>query len=257
MEDNKIQKFISKIKSKLLRNQKGYPSMDEYAFSTEEIADLNKQNKQKLQDLKQGLNEMGKENKQLLSSNEDKIAGIGLDDKESLLDEEQKEDDNSQIIEKVEDDLSYKNECVEESILVEVREKPLEVIEEVEDNVKEEKELDSKSAVKNSFINLSKEHQDLIMENWKNINLTDVDKDIIEGKDLLNHNYTIMYADAAAKYIYQIRKKYEIVICYLVGFNNEKKGVYDKTIFASSIEDEWKYLGSYIKILESIRSFRK
>ena len=60
-----------------------------------------------------------------------------------------------------------------------------------------------------------------------------------------------------AKFIHLIRKRYEVVICYLIGFNNEKKGIYDKTIFSSRIDDEWKFLNQYIKVLEKIRSFRK
>ena len=108
----------------------------------------------------------------------------------------------------------------------------------------------------NSFINLSKEYQELIMKEWSEINFTEVDKDIIEGKEILNHNYTIKYADDAQNFITKIREKYEIVLCYLIGFNNEKKGIYEKTIFSDKEENEWKYLNYYIKILEKIRNFK-
>ena len=106
---------------------------------------------------------------------------------------------------------------------------------------------------KNSFINLSPEHQQLVMDKWNEIKQSKIDKDIIDGKDLLNHNYTITYADEALKFIHYIRKEYEVVICYLIGFNNEKQGIYDKTIFSDKIDNEWKYLNNYIKILEKIR----
>ena len=52
MKDSIFHKLIKKIKTKKF----GYPSVSEYAFSPEEIANLNEQNKQKIQDLKQDLN---------------------------------------------------------------------------------------------------------------------------------------------------------------------------------------------------------
>ena len=119
-------------------------------------------------------------------------------------------------------------------------------------SIHEEQELDTN----NSFINLETEYQDLIMYKWKSINLNEIDKDIIIGKDLLNHNYTITFADESSKYISEIRKKYEIIICYLIGFNNEKKGIYNKITFANNKENEWKYLNNYIKLLEKIRNFK-
>ena len=95
------------------------------------------------------------------------------------------------------------------------------------------------------------------MEKWNEIDIKEIDKDIMDGKEILNHNYTITYADEAEKFIHDIRKKYEIVVCYLIGFNNEKKGIFDKTIFSSKMDDEWKHLAQYIKILEKIRNFKK
>ena len=95
------------------------------------------------------------------------------------------------------------------------------------------------------------------MNCWNKIDLQQIDKDIIEGKDLLNHNYNITYGENAAKFVHDIRKKYEVVICYLIGFNNEKKGIMNKTIFADRVDDEWKFLSNYIKLLEKIRSNRK
>ena len=94
------------------------------------------------------------------------------------------------------------------------------------------------------------------MKKWSKIDFNEVDKDIISGKEILNHNYTITFADDATKYISTIRKKYEVVLCYLIGFNNEKKGIYEKTFFSDKIENEWKYLNYYIKLLEKIRNFK-
>ena len=109
----------------------------------------------------------------------------------------------------------------------------------------------------NSFVEINSDNQRLIMEKWNEIDIKEIDKDIMDGKEILNHNYTITYADEAEKFIHDIRKKYEIVVCYLIGFNNEKKGIFDKTIFSSKMDDEWKHLAQYIKILEKIRNFKK
>ena len=95
------------------------------------------------------------------------------------------------------------------------------------------------------------------MNSWNEINLNEIDKDIINGKDILNHNYNITYGDNALKFVHDIRKKYEVVICYLIGFNNEKNGIMNKTIFSDKVDNEWKYLENYIKLLEKIRNFRK
>lgn len=108
-----------------------------------------------------------------------------------------------------------------------------------------------------SYINLSKEKQKEIMNNWKNTNINELDEYIKKGQDLLNHNYTINYCDDAYEFIKEIRDKYNIIIKYLIGFNNEKHGEYDKNIFGQNIEDEWHYLNNYIKLLEKIRNLKK
>ena len=119
----------------------------------------------------------------------------------------------------------------------------------------EEKVIDKNLEVgpKNSFINLSGEAKAAVMNAWKSILSNKIDKDIMDAKDLFSRNYTITYADEALKFIQYIRKEYEVVICYLIGFNNEKQGIYDKTFFADKIENEWKFFNSYIKLLEKIR----
>ena len=123
--------------------------------------------------------------------------------------------------------------------------------------VEDEKDDEELEKDKDSFVNLSKENQELIMNKWNLIDLNMVDKDILLGKDILNHNYNITYGDDAARFVHDIRKKYEVVICYLIGFNNEKKGIVNKTIFSDKMDNEWKFLENYIKVLEKIRSFRK
>ena len=126
----------------------------------------------------------------------------------------------------------------------------------VEDNTIDNKDIEIEVTDKeevSGYINLSSERRENIMKRWNSIDVVSLEKDIDEGKDILDHNYIITYADDALPYIYKIRSEYDILIEYLIGFNNEKKGIYEKNIFSSKLEDEWKFLNSYIKILEKIR----
>ncbi len=104
------------------------------------------------------------------------------------------------------------------------------------------------------YINLSDDRRENIMKRWNSIDIVRLSNDIDKGKEILDHNYIITYADNALSYIYKIRDEYDILIEYLIGFNNEKKGIYEKSIFSDKLEDEWKYLNSYIKVLEKIKS---
>ena len=204
MEDNKFQKFMHTIKDKFKRNSKVYPSMNEYAFSKEEMDELQKENKQKIQELK----------KETIEPKE----------KEEVLNETELND----------------------SILNEENQEELEVVEETK--------LEEPSQM--SYIHLEEEHQKLIMQKWEEIDLNEIEDDITIAKDLLNHNYTITYTEDAARLIHEIRKKYETVLCYLIGFNNEKKGIYEKTYFSDNLDNEWQYLNYYIKLLEKIKGFK-
>ena len=126
----------------------------------------------------------------------------------------------------------------------------------VEDNTIDNKDIEIEVTDKeevSGYINLSSERRENIMKRWNSIDVVSLEKDIDEGKDILDHNYIITYADDSLSYIYKIRSEYDILIEYLIGFNNEKKGIYEKNIFSSKLEDEWKFLNSYIKILEKIR----
>lgn len=235
-----VNKLITKIKNKLNKNKDTYLS-EEYMFSTKEIEDLKEQNKQKLENLKTDKKEKKKINFTTVSK---KLDGITS------------EDTNEEI--PIKENIE---EIKEETKEVKTEEKTP-VSEQEEQKIEEEKQETKKEEPKEekqeeSYINLSEKTQNIIMQSWNNIDLQQIDKDIIEGKDLLNHNYNITYGDKAAKFVHDIRKRYEVVICYLIGFNNEKKGIPNKIIFADKVDNEWKYLNKYIKLLEKIRNNRK
>lgn len=211
-------KFIDKVKSKFTKQSTSNKSNYDYAFSTEELETINKQNKQKILELKQDIFDSKKEPKEKLNTDE--------------------------VLSKIETNINIDNDVTGPIPIIDNNELLNDEVTDVpEDKVEEE----------NSFINLSLEHQKLVMNKWKEIKTNKIDRDIIDGKNLLKSNYTITYADEAARFIHYIRKEYEVVICYLIGFNNEKQGIKNKTIFSSKIDDEWKYLNNYIKILEKIR----
>ena len=210
MEESVLKRLLHTVKDKFKKEPKVDPSMNEYAFSNEDLDELKKDNIEKIRELKKEILDNSIKEEILNESNLN----------ESILNEKTEE----------QDDFQTSSEVESNSI--------------------------DKEVPKNSFIHLEEEHQNLIMSKWKSIDLTVIDKDIIMGKDLLNHNYTITYADEAAKFIHGIRKKYEVVICYLIGFNNEKKGIYEKTYFGDSLDNEWKHLNHYIKLLEKIRNFK-
>ena len=207
MANNVLSKFVHKVKDKLKNNQIEEDEANEYIFNTKDLDELNKDNIEKIKELKKDILKPNKK--------EEILENVSLN--ETILNKE-----NSETIEEVE----------------------------IDEDKEEPKEK------KNSFINLEKEHQELIMNKWKNIDITEIEKDILEAKDLLHHNYTITYADDAARFVHNIRKKYEVVLCYLIGFNNEKKGIPEKTFFSDHIDNEWKYLNYYIKILEKIKNFK-
>lgn len=210
MNDIFIFKFIDKVKNRFTNKNTNNKNNYEYAFSTEELETINKQNKQKILELKQDIFESKKEVKEKINTDE--------------------------VLSKIETNID--NDVTGPIPIIDIPPK-----EDIKEEIKEE----------SSYINLSVDEQKLVMNKWKEINTNKIDKDIIDGKNLLKTNYTITYADEAAKFIHYIRKEYEVVICYLIGFNNERQGIKNKTIFSSKIDDEWKYLSNYIKILEKIR----
>ena len=234
MEGKKLQKVFHTIQSKFKRKTKNNPSISEYAFSTEELDELNKNNIEKIKELKKN---------------------IITEEKEDILEELQ----DSILIEKKEpkekEDIITNDNIQDEKILQEKSSNE----DQTEETPKEEiitPEEQEPVQPKHSYINLTKEEQEIIMQKWEELDISSVDMDIINGKDLLNHNYTTSYTEDALKFIHEMRKKYEIVICYLIGFNNEKKGIEDKNYFSKKLEEEWKYLDHYIKLLEKIRNFK-
>ena len=225
MNDGFINKFIGKFKDKFSKNKNNYQDLLEYAFSDAEIESINKENKQKIQELKQDVFSVKKDNNKVTTEEV-------LSKMDSIV---YKEEETTTI-----NDNEIIDSDDEEEVLV----------------ISEEEEVidkDLEVGPKNSFINLSDEAKGAVMNAWKSILSNKIDKDIMEAKDLFSRNYTITYADEASKFIHYIRKEYEVVICYLIGFNNEKQGIYDKTFFADKIENEWKFFNSYIKLLEKIR----
>ena len=234
---NIFNNLITKIKSKkssIINNNE----LDEYAFSLEEIDNLQEENKQKIKSL-----------------NEDKInlktETTSVLDTLKLLEKKSEEIAINKNIE-IED---TKEEIIIEDIIEEKKEEPLNLNQTKTEIINEENNNNENK--KTSFINLTKEEQDVITKCFKELNLKELDKDILEAKDILNHNYNITYPDNAAKYIHNIRKKYETLITYLIGFNNEKNGEYNKIIFSNKLDNEWNFLENYIKLLEKMRSFIK
>ena len=221
--------LVNKFKTKKTLNN--LEINDEYAFSLEELETMEEENHKKIKDLKKNVINL-KEKDEIIINN---VENSSINDEE--------------VIEE-------KQEILDEEVLTEIEEAQIEEYLEVinEEDEKDDEELEKD---KDSFVNLSKENQELIMNKWNLIDLNMVDKDILLGKDILNHNYNITYGDDAARFVHDIRKKYEVVICYLIGFNNEKKGIVNKTIFSDKMDNEWKFLENYIKVLEKIRSFRK
>ena len=217
MEENVFQKLIHTVQKRMKRNSKTDSFMNEYVFNSSDLDELKKNNNEKIKELKKDIKEQEKK-KQVLMEEE--------------LDESILSDTTSQSEITNQDDVNN------------------------EETSSDSNDTSTHEQEKTSFIHLEEEYQELIMKKWSKIDFNEVDKDIISGKEILNHNYTITFADDATKYISTIRKKYEVVLCYLIGFNNEKKGIYEKTFFSDKIEDEWKYLNYYIKLLEKIRNFK-
>ena len=217
MEGNFINNIFSKVKNKF-NIKKDYPHIDDYSFSGEELDILSKQNMEEIDKLRKGYKKESSPD-MLEEVKEEEIVNDNKEDNNVVIEEKV---DNSVIVEEKIDDKVYNNNV---------------------DTNKEE----------NGYINLSSERRENIMKRWNSIDIVSLGKDINKGKDILDHYYLITYADDALSYIYKIRAEYDILIEYLIGFNNEKKGIYDKNIFSNRLDDEWKYLKNYVKVLEKIR----
>ena len=118
MDGNIVQKLIHSIKNKITKHSKIDTSINEYAFSSEDLEELTKDNKEKLKELKKSTSHTKKQ---------------------EVLDEEKLNDSIlSQEIDETNTDIK---------------------VEEIKEEIQEKKEK--------SFINLEKEHQELIMKNGK------------------------------------------------------------------------------------------
>ena len=170
--------------------------------------------------------------------------------------------DNKEKIFKLKNNVVTDEKTVKDKVVEEVL-SPIEGVTKIDANI-DIKDIDDvllddkvEEEDNDSFINLSSRSQSIVMNEWKNIDISLIEKDIMIGKTLANQSYMGSYTDDAMRYIHNIRKKYEVVITYLIGFNNEKKGFVNKTFFSDNKEEEWIYLNNYIKVLEKIRDNKK
>ena len=235
MEGNVFKKVINKVKNKMHKNTR-YPSVSEYAFSDEEITKLSNENKEKMLALKNNSikrrkekEEPEKEVDELILDNLDN--NIPVKKKKDILDNDDDEDKvtYTKIVKKLNGEL--------------------------EDNTPKEELIPKKEQPK--YLELTDELQEEINKAIDKVDMIILDNYIIKAKDLINHNYTITYGEESLRFIYQVRDEFEVLIEYLIGFNNEKKGIYNKTTFSNSLDDEWHYLKNYLKILEQIKNIKE
>lgn len=241
------------------KKKKGnYNDENLYSFNLEEIEEYNKLSREKLNNLKEQKHEMNaflKEevsNNKLVPQNENHEQTSSINNIEIKEDIKETEEDNQ---EKIKEELEKNSELLEKTPMEknDISMTEDEIIEESLEKITPKKETKPKF----SYINLSKETQEIIMNNWQSVDLIQLNKDIEKGEDLINHNYTIRYCDDACQFIKEIRQRYDVVIKYLIGFNNEKHEIFDKTTFGENEMDEWRYLNNYIKLLEKIKKIKK
>lgn len=239
MEGKVLKKIINKFKNKMHKNT-SYPRDFEYAFSDEEITKLSNENKEKMLALKNNT----------IKKKQEKKVNPEKDVDELILDNL----DNNTIPKKKKKDLLDQIDDTEKVTYTKIVKKLNgELKDDIPKDVKEEKE--EKPLTK--YIDLTDELQKEINEAIDKVDMIVLDNYIIKGKDLIEHNYTITFGEEALRFVYQVRHEFEVLIEYLIGFNNEKKGVYNKTTFSDKLDDEWHYLKNYIKILEQIKSIKE
>lgn len=223
--------IIGKFKNK----KNNYPLDFEYVFSDEEIHEIENENKEKLLALK---NSKVNKREKIVERDVDELIvdNMGTNVKPKKRD--------------ILDSVDYDKDKITYTKIVKKLNGELK-----EDEVNEEnKVIDEK---KEKYVELSDDLQQKINEAIEKVDLIVLDNYIIKGKDLIQHNYIITYGEEALRFVYQVRHEFEVLIEYLIGFNNEKKGIYDKTTFSDNLDDEWHYLKNYIKILEQIRSIKE
>ena len=237
MEGNFVNKFINRFKNKLNSNKNNYPHNFEYVFSDEDVNKLAKQNKEKIDNLKRR------------SIGKDKVKEIDKLEEENILN-----NINNELFSK-----DSKNGLSSNNKVSDVLDKT--VCKEKESVVCENNKIDNENIddenKKNSYSDPGEDMQLMIKREIIKLDLKELDKYIARGRDILNHNYSITYGDDALRYIYVIRDKYSALIEYLIGFNNEKRGIYNKSIFSNRLDDEWRYLKNYVSVLEMIKNLKK
>ena len=247
MEGNFVNKFINRFKNKLNSNKNNYPHNFEYVFSDEDVNKLAKQNKEKIDNLKRR------------SIGKDKVKEIDKLEEENILNNINnelfsKDSKNGLSSNNKVSDVLDKTVCKEkESVVCESNKIDDENIE----NDKIDNENIEDENKKNSYSDPGEDMQLMIKREIIKLDLKELDKYIARGRDILNHNYSITYGDDALRYIYVIRDKYSALIEYLIGFNNEKRGIYNKSIFSNRLDDEWRYLKNYVSVLEMIKNLKK
>lgn len=194
-----------------------------YSFNMQEIEELNKKEKERLKDLK-------KKN----------IENV-LSKKKNILESINKLSDNISQVENNESDNSDNSDNLNN----------LDITDTIDESIEQIKVKEKIEPI--SYINLTDKQQKLISDSFDDINLNDIDNYINSIDDLLSHNYSISYCDDCFKLINDIRHKYKIIIDYLIGFNNEKNGIFNKVTFGDNENEEWRYLSEYLKLLKKIR----
>ena len=237
MEGNVFKKVINKVKNKMHKNN-SYPHDFEYAFSNEEMVKLSNENREKMLALRNNP----------IKKRKEKEVDVERDVDELILDNL---DDNKEKKRDILDDIPA-NKVTYTTI-----------VKKLNGELKDEDKKDvgvlneNKEVLDAKYINLTDELQGEINEAIEKVDMIVLDHFIIKGKEIAEHNYTITYGEDALRFIYQVRNEFEVLIEYLIGFNNEKKGVYNKTTISNSLDDEWHYLKNYIKILEQIKSIKE
>ncbi len=234
MEGNVFKKIIYSVKNKM-HKKNSYPHDSEYAFSDEEITKLSKENKEKMLALKN--NTLKRKIEKLPKDKE--VDELILDNLDNNTSKKKKD-----IL-----DPDYDKDRVTYTKIVK------KLNGELKDNPPEKEEIIEKSNPK--YLHLTDELQSEINKAIEKVDMIILDNYIIKGKDLVNHNYTITYGEESLRFVYQVRHEFEVLIEYLIGFNNEKKGIYDKTTFSDKLDDEWQYIKNYVKILEQIKDIKE
>lgn len=238
--------MLFKFLHKKNKREENLGEYSQYAFNLQEIEEFNKLGKDKIKKLnnKDIMPTTQKKESNESIKKETEIENITSENKQAndLESDITKDNIQSELKESEEETQQENNNILEEKIIDES-------IENITPKKKKEPQF--------SYINLKQDKQNIIMNSWKNVDIYKLNDDIKKGQDLLKHNYTISYCDDAYNFINEVRERYNIIIKYLIGFNNEKHGIYDKTTFGENSNDEWRYLDNYVKLLEKIKTIKK